>query len=163
MTCERFKQGQNAHSFEDVGTLPSGIRVFYTCPARREDFNDKNFVEEFSQHLQATEQKPWIWIFDCQEYEAKHMLSLRNSLGLLRLFETTYRNSLQAMYVVNESWYFHLFLKSVKPFMKSETRGKLHQIQGSALEAAAELSRYGVPFSVSKRIREPILGKNLKR
>lgn len=159
MVCEKCRRGQNAHSFEDLGTLQNGVRVFYTCPARRDDFKDNTFLADFGKHLEATEQKPWIWIFDCQGYEAKHMLGLRDSLGLLRLFETTYRNSLQAMYVVNEAWYFHLFLKTVKPFMKQETCEKLHQISGSPLEAAAELGKSGIPFSISKRIREPILRK----
>jgi hypothetical protein len=60
------------------------------------------------------------------------------------------------MYVVNEAWYFHLFLKTVKPFMKAETKAKLHQITGSSLEAAVQLGKEGIPFSISKRIREPI-------
>lgn len=157
MSCPKCAQGRNTHSFENLGTLQNGVTIFYTCPARREDFDDERFLEYFSQHLQATENKPWIWIFDCQEYQAKHMLGIKDSLGLLKLFETTYRDSLQAMYVVNEAWYFHLFLKTVKPFMKQETKQKLYQIQGSALEAAVELSKKGIPFAMSKRIREPIL------
>lgn len=159
MPCSKCSQGRKAHSFENLGTLPNGVRVFYTCPARRDDFDDTNFLTDFSQHLQETEQKPWIWIFDCQEYQAKHMLGLKDSLGLLRLFETTYRNSIQAMYIVNEAWYFHLFLKSVRPFMKQETREKLHQIGGSSLQAAAELERIGIPFGLSQRIRDPIKPK----
>lgn len=159
MSCEKCQKGQNAHSFEDLGTLQNGVRVFYTCPARRDYFYDEDFLHDFGQHLESTEQKPWIWIFDCQGYEAKHMLSLGDSLGLLRLFETTYRDSIQAMYIVNEAWYFHLFLKTVRPFMKQETRQKLHQISGSPLEAAAALSLFGIPFAISKRIREPILMK----
>ena len=153
MVCKKCKQGRKAHSFEDFGTLQNGVRVFYTCPADREDFNDDNFLEEFSQHLQATENKPWIWIFDCKGYQAKHMLSLKDSMGLLNLFETTYRHSLQGMYVVNEAWYFHLFLKSVKPFMKKETQEKLHQIRGSPLETAVELQNRGIPFYPSKSAR----------
>jgi hypothetical protein len=156
MACAKCRQGRNAHSLENLGTLPNGVRVFYTCPARRDDFNDNDFLTDFSQHLQATEGKPWIWLFDCQDYEAKHMLSLKDSMGLLRLFETTYKDSLQGMYVVNEAWYFHLFLKTVKPFMKAETKAKLHQITGSSLEAAVQLGKEGIPFSISKRIREPI-------
>lgn len=159
MPCAKCQQGRNAHSFEDLGTLLNGVRVFYTCPARRDDFNDNDFLRDFGQHLQATEGKPWIWLFDCQGYQAKHMLSLKDSMGLLRMFETTYKDTLQAMYVVNEAWYFHLFLKSVKPFMKPETKAKLHQIAGSPLEAAVELGKVGIPFSISKRIRDPIKAK----
>jgi hypothetical protein len=159
MACPKCQQGRKAHSFEHLGTLQNSVNVFYTCPARRDDFHDDNFLQDFSQHLQATNGAPWIWIFDCQKYEAKHMLSLKDSLGLLHLFETTYKDSLQAMYIVNEAWYFHLFLKTVKPFMKSETRAKLHQIQGSALEAAVQLDKRGIPFSMSQRIRQPIQRK----
>jgi hypothetical protein len=159
MPCEKCAKGHKAHSFENLGTLQNGVNVFYTCPARRDDFDDDNFLEDFGQHLQETNQKPWIWIFDCNNYEAKHMLGLKDSLGLLRLFETIYKDSLQAMYVVNEAWYFHLFLKTVKPFMKAETRSKLQQISGSPLQAAAELDRRGIPFTLSQRIREPIQPK----
>ncbi len=154
MACHKCKQGRKAHSFESLGTIQNGVRVFYTCPAQREDFNDDNFLEEFGQHLEVTEGKPWIWIFDCQGYEAKHMLSLRDSLGLLRLFETKYRHSLQAMYVINEAWYFHLFLKTVKPLMKKETQAKLHQIRGSRLEAAVELQKRGIPAYPSNFTRK---------
>ena len=159
MSCPSCAQGRNKHSFEYLGTLQNGVRIYYTCPARREDIDDANFLGEFNQHLQATEQKPWIWIFDCQAYEAKHMLSLKNSLGLLRLFETTYKDSLQAMYIVNEALYFHLFLKTVKHFMKTETKAKIQNIEGSQLEAAVALNKEGIPFAISKRIREPILRK----
>lgn len=159
MPCAKCQGGRSAHSFEDLGTLQNGVSIFYTCPARRDDFDDNDFLKDFSQHLLATEGKTWIWLFDCQGYQAKHMLSLKDSMGLLRMFETTYKDSLQAMYVVNEAWYFHLFLKSVKPFMKPETKAKLHQIEGSPLEAAVELGKVGIPFSISKRIREPILVK----
>ncbi len=153
MACQKCKQGRRAHSFESLGTIQNGVRVFYTCPAQREDFNDDNFLEEFDQHLQATENKPWIWIFDCEGYQAKHMLGLKDSLGLLRLFETTYKDSLQAMYVINEAWYFHIFLKTVKPLMKKETQAKLHQISGSRLETAVELQKCGISFYPSKVTR----------
>ena len=156
MVCSKCAAGRKAHSFEELGTLPTGIRVFYTCPARRDRFDDENFLQEFGEHLKETDGNRWIWVFDCQGYEAKHMLSLKDSLGLLNLFETRYKDTLQGMYVVNEAWYFHVFLKMVKPFMKTETRGKLHQISGSALEAAVELERRGIPYGISKRIRDPI-------
>lgn len=154
MACQKCLQGRKAHSFETLGTLQNGVRIFYTCPAQREDFNDDNFLEEFDQHLESTEGKPWIWIFDCQGYEAKHMLNLRDSLGLLHLFETKYKHSLQAMYVIHEAWYFHLFLKSVKPLMKRETRDKLHQISGSRLQTTIELQNRGIPFYPSKCTRK---------
>ena len=157
MPCKKCQEGRNAHSFENLGTLQNGVSIFYTCPARRSDFHDTSFLPDFSKHLEETNGKPWIWIFDCQSYQAKHMLSLKDSLGLLHLFETTYRDSLKAVYIVNEAWYFHLFLKTVKPFMKQETKQKLHQISGSALEAAVELNKRELPFSISKRIRDPIL------
>ena len=154
MVCKKCKQGRKAHSFEAFGTLQNGVQIFYTCPAQREDFNDDNFLEDFGQHLEATGGKPWIWIFDCQGYEAKHMLSLRDSLGLLNLFETKYKDSLQAMYVINEAWYFHLFLKTVKPLMKKETQRKLHQISGSRLETTIELQKRGIPFHPSNVTRK---------
>lgn len=157
MVCKKCAEGQNVHNFENLGKLESGVQVYYTCPARRQLFDDRNFLEEFDLHLQETGTTPWIWIFDCKEYQAKHMLNLGNSLGLLKLFETKYKNTLQAMYIVNEAWYFHLFLKTVKPFMKEETKAKMHQIAGSSLEAAVELNRNGIPFRISKRIRDPIL------
>lgn len=160
MSCPKCQLGRKAHSFEAKGTLQNGVRIFYTCPAEREEFNDDNFLEEFSHHLQATENKPWIWIFDCKGYQAKHMLSLKDSMGLLRLFETTYRHSLQAMYVINEAWYFHLFLKSVKPFMKKETSEKLHQIKGSPLETTVELQKRGISFYPSKSTRKSVLYKS---
>lgn len=156
MVCSKCATGRSAHSFENLGKTSSGVQVFYTCPARRDEFDDENFLEEFGKHLEETQQKPWIWIFDCKGYAAKHMLGLKDSLGLLRLFETTYKDSLHAMYVVNEAWYFHLFLKTVKPFMKPETKAKLHQISGSSLEAAVELNKREIPFAISKRIRDPI-------
>lgn len=156
MSCPKCREGRKAHSFEKLGTLQNGVNIYYTCPARRDDFNDDNFLPDFSQHLRATEGNPWIWIFDCNQYEAKHMLGIRDSLGLLKLFETTYKETLQAMYVVNEAWYFHLFLASVKPFMKRETAAKLVQIGGSPLQAALELERRGIPLAVSARLREPI-------
>lgn len=156
MSCSKCLQGKKAHSFENLGTLQNGVRVFYTCPARRDDFDDNNFLHDFGQHLQATENKPWIWIFDCQEYQARHMLGIRDSLGLLHMFETIYKDSLQAMYVVNEAWYFHLFLKTVKPFMKQETAAKLHQIRGTSLQAILDLETRGIPCSMTVRLREPI-------
>ncbi len=88
------------------------------------------------------------------------MLSLKDSMGLLNLFETTYRHSLQAMYVINEAWYFHLFLKSVKPFMKKETSEKLHQIKGSPLETTVELQKRGISFYPSKSTRKSVLYKS---
>ena len=158
MGCQKCQSLPGSHSFVRLGRLPSGISVFYTCPAKAKDFKDEPmFLGYFATHLETTENKPWIWIFDCQGFGKEHMTSLATVKGLTNLLQTTYKDSLQDLYIVHEAWHFHLLLSAVMPFVNKKFRKHLHQIKGSTLEILVEFEKKGLPMSLLAPLREPPL------
>ncbi len=157
MVCKRCQECPGSHTFHLLGTTTQGYTILYTCPAKTKNFrgDDKDFVESFEEHLRELEGTPWIWIFDCQGFTAKHMLSLENTRGLVRVLYEKHEESLKGAYIVHQAWYAHLFLKILMPFLKKETRDDIHSIRGSTLETIVELEQHGIPSSLLSCLREP--------
>lgn len=156
MVCSKCQSLPGAHSFVRLGTLQSGVTVFYTCPAKAKDYKDEpQFLSYFAAHLQETENKPWIWIFDCQGFGKEHMTSLETVKGLTHLLQTTYKDTLQDLYIIHEAWHFHLLLKAILPFVNKKFRKHLHQMKGSTFEILVQLEKQGLPLSLLQPLREP--------
>ena len=157
MPCTKCEKNPDAHSFINLGKTPSGIRVFYTCPAKAKDYVDEErFVEYFAAHLEEVEKEPWIWIFDCQGFTQKHMSSLHTGKGLIRVLDENHKDVLQAIYMIHEAWHFHALFSMLKPFIKKEARKKTFQLTGSTLEILVKLEQRGLPMSMLQVLREPI-------
>lgn len=154
-SCPKCAIVPGSHSFEKLGILATGVGVFYTCPAKAKDYKDEDkFVDYFKYHLKETGKDPWIWIFDCQGFGAKHMTSMENTRALVHLLQNEHTHTLQSVYLVQEAWHFHSFLKMAIPLLHKQTRQKLHQIKGHTLEVIVELEKKGIPMGYLQCLRQ---------
>jgi hypothetical protein len=153
-SCPKCAAVPGSHSFEKLGVLPTGVSVFYTCPAKAKDYKDEaNFVDYFKYHLKEIGNNPWVWIFDCHGFSTKHMTSMETTKNLVHLLQNEHTHILQAIYLVQEAWHFHTFMKMALPLLKTNTRQKLHQIKGGTLEVLVELEKRGIPMNYLQCLR----------
>lgn len=159
--CPKCDILPGSHSFDKLGVLPSGVSVFYTCPAKAKDYKDEDkFIDYFKYHLHETGNQPWIWIFDCHGFGVKHMTSMETTRSLVHLLQNEHTHTLQAVYLVQEAWHFHSFMKMALPLLQKQTRQKLQQIKGNTLEVLVELEKKGIPMHLLQCLRHPVPDKN---
>lgn len=155
MACPKCQVNPESHSFVYLGKIPNGVSIFYTCPAKAKDYKDEqNFLHYFSAHLAQAEGQPWIWIFDCQGFAAKHVTSLSTAKGLVHILQEKHKHFLQGIYIVHEAWHFHALLKVIMPFIKKEARKRIFQVTGSTLEILTKLEQQGIPMNMLSSLRE---------
>lgn len=154
MPCPKCEIDPKAHSFEKLVQLKNGTNVFYTCPAKATDYRDEPmFLTYFKHHLELPGKNPWIWIFDVHGFGLKHCTSMDTMLGLMKMLETDHKDTLQAIYFVNESIHFHNLLTLIKPFLKKEHKARMHSIKGNSLHTLTELEKRGIPMTALSCLR----------
>lgn len=154
-SCPICQIDPEAHSFRRLGKTPFQLEILYTCPGKaKEKPNEKTFLTYFQHHMDDMRPSPWIWIFDCKDMTAAHLLSLSTTKEMLRILREEHSNTLQGIYIINQHWIFKNFLQLCTPFMRREDRARLAVFNGPVLETLVELERRGIPMYLLSSLRE---------
>jgi len=88
MPCQPCLINPDFHSFVSCGSTITGVKLFYTSPAKTQDFNeDGSKLANFRLHIEeGTEGGPWIWVLDCTGMGFRHYTDVTFNLGLLDVF-----------------------------------------------------------------------------
>ena len=145
MPCQKCKENPSSHSFHHLGQTKNGCEIIYTCPAKTIGFDgsDPKFVEYFDEHLRIIHGKPWVWIFDCQEFKLEYMLSISNLRQLVNYLNENHTNYLQKSYILHAGWAFSQMMVLTKPLLKKETQKKIHIMPENSLDLLNHLEKQG--------------------
>jgi len=115
-SCPVCSIDPTSHSFKKIA-VKDNINYFYTCPAKAKKYNDTDgILYHYRGVLEDNKNNPWVWIFDADNFSAKHALNIDLAIKLAKLINE-YSNSLQKIQIVNPTWHIKATLKIVNPFL----------------------------------------------
>jgi hypothetical protein len=149
MPCPKCLEKPNYHSFTVFGKLDDTTSLFYTSPAKTEDFNeDGTKLANIATHIQEeTEGTPWIWVLDCGNMSWNHYTEVSFNFGLLKLLvEST---TLQAIWIVRPNMWIR-GVHSLLQFLSDEPiLDTIVYIEGDTIEQKKQYQQIGVePHSI---------------
>ena len=142
------------HSFDKIGILADGTTsLYYTKPALATEDESPDSINDFIQHFEDTRPNSWFWIFDCKDMKSKNFVSNGSGLKMAKLIQTEYYSSLNGIIVINPSTTMNIFLGIIRPFLKSETKAKIHVCSLGLINIVNKLQSIG---STQKDIQKVI-------
>ena len=125
--CPICLEHPGSHSFHKLKETADGISIFYTCPSKAIRHNDHDgIINHYEGVMGANNNKPWIWIFDCQGFSLKHAMEIQISVSLAKLINEKYSHNLQKIIITNPTWHIHTTLALVKPFLSERILNLIH-------------------------------------
>lgn len=116
--CPICNDDPTSHSFYKITN-----DTFYTCPAKASKYWDtQGILKHYSLLLDEHGEKPWIWIFDCHEFEIKHLLEIEVAIGIASLLSTKDGIHLQEIKIINKTWHIQSLLTILWPFLNDHIR-----------------------------------------
>jgi hypothetical protein len=147
MLCPRCATTNGkAHSFEKIGTLKDNkTNLFYTCPGMAEEQDDSpEAVSYYLAHFETTRPNPWIWMFDCRGIKSKDLIRSGMAKKLAEVVQKTYFDTLLGVYIVNPSMTIKTLLAFLSPFLRKETKAKIHLCSLGLIDTINKLEIAGV-------------------
>ena len=121
--CSICKNEPNSHSFELID-YNDQTYFFYTCPAKAIKYYDcSGILQHYDGYLnQMTENTKWVWIFDANDFEIKHLLEVNVAIELAKLITNKYSKNLEKICIINPNWYIYSMTSIVWPFLSKKVR-----------------------------------------
>jgi len=117
MPCQKCIDNPAYHSFVEFGGL-AGAKLFYTAPAKTEDFNeDGTKLKNISTHVSEIGE-PWIWVVDCGNMEMKHYTEISFNIGVLNLLSSD--PNLKAVWVIRPNIWIRTTISILQTISSSE-------------------------------------------
>jgi len=123
MECPKCLEIQGFHHFSIIGETNNGLCIYYSKPSIH---TEKRLTEEsivnYLIHLDNASTKPWVWIIDSRgldNLETPNLLLLRKFYLQLK---TRYKDVLQKIFILNESFMMKIIYNMIYPFLSSEIK-----------------------------------------
>ena len=145
--CQRCQATNGrAHSFQKVATLEaSSTNIFYTAPALAEEAEDSpEALQHYLAHFEDTKPTSWVWIFDCKGMVSKDLVKSGMGKRLAEIVQANYFDTLLGVYIVNPTWAMKTLLAFLMPFLRKDTRAKLHVCSLGPLDTVQRIQSLGV-------------------
>jgi hypothetical protein len=117
--------------FEKVSTLENGTPVFYTNTQGGE--NMEKFVENFKEAGDS-----WIWIVNCKGLKSKNFGHGQGAADILQ------NSGIEKFFLVNPTLSVKIFSTIVWPFLKTETKKKIHICSSGPIHTMDTLEKIGM-------------------
>lgn len=122
--CEDCKKDPTSHSLKNLG-IKDGVTYFYTCPAKATKYYDTDGIIKHYDGVLSENKTDWIWIFDGDGFNTKHLLEINVGIKLTQLISQKYSESLKKIIVINPSWNIKLVLDLLYPFLSNYLKQKI--------------------------------------
>ena len=159
MVCIRCQATNGkAHSFEKIGSLKDNkTNLYYTCPALAEEQDDSpEGLTYYLAHFEATKPNPWIWIFDCKGMKSKDLIKSGLGKRMAEVVQQTYFDTLLGIYILNPTFGIKALIAFINPFLKKETKAKIHVCSLGPIDMINRLESIGVQrndlLTITKKI-----------
>jgi hypothetical protein len=123
--CKDCEKDPSSHSLKNLGVDENGTRYFYTCPAKATKYDDANGIINHYDGVLSENTTEWIWIFDGDGFNTKHLLEINVGIQLTKLIVQKHSHNLKKIIVINPSWNIKLVLDLVYPFLNNNLRSKI--------------------------------------
>lgn len=126
--CLICNEDPTSHSFMYIGQTPEGSNIFYTCPANATKYWDTDgILDHYNEVLDGNGGKPWVWLFDGQEFGFVHSTQISTAIGLIHIL-VKHNHCLTKIQIVNPTMYIHTLYAFLLPFLSSELIEKIEWI-----------------------------------
>lgn len=151
LQCHRCRETPGFHSFEHVADI-SGIQYFYCFPAQnKQSVRTREDMVQFVSHFPQTGK--WSLLFHVNGYGLSHMMPLSIALEMGVLVQENHLDRLQAIYIVEGSWFMNFLITCILPFLRKEMKKKFILLHGSILDIVGRLSKEGLTLNHLEKMR----------
>jgi hypothetical protein len=114
------------HSLKKIKETDSTV-FYYTCPSEAKLYFDCNgIINHYNGILsEIPKNKKWVWIFDSKNFSFNHFSQFNVGIELAKLITNKFSNNLMKIIVINPTIYISLTYKIIKPFLDSNTDGRI--------------------------------------
>jgi len=146
MPCSKCIAKPGYHSFVNFARV-SDADLFYTAPAKTEDFNeDGTKLANIKLHVaEETTSGPWIWVMDCAGMELRHYTEFDFNFGLLGLLNEDPR--LKEVWIIRPNIWIRTTIAFLQTFSSAAILRTIRWFDGSNLEIYASLLTTGLADS----------------
>ena len=119
--CKICENDSSSHSLKNIGIFEN-ITYYYTCPAKATMYYDtKGIIEHYDGVLSENNNK-WIWIFDCEGFNMKHLLEINVGIQLAKLITNKFSDNLVSIIIINPTWHVKIVVELVYPFLNEHMK-----------------------------------------
>lgn len=120
-SCNTCLNDPTSHSLQNIGTFDN-ITYYYTCPAKATKYYDTEGIIEHYDGVLSENTNKWIWIFDCQGFNTKHLLEINVGIQLAELITNKFSHNLDNIIIINPSWHVKTVLNLLSPFLNNHMK-----------------------------------------
>lgn len=124
--CYICKVIPNAHSFKLIHIDEDGTHIYYTKPSDAVLYsNTRGILNHYEETLNdKPPEENWIWIFDAENIQMKHLSEISTARGIIDLFEK-HSATLTKIIIKNNSTMLSWFIWGISYLMSPEFRDKI--------------------------------------
>lgn len=143
MPCAKCTVKPGYHSFVKFARV-GNADLFYTAPAKTEDFNEDGMkLANIKLHVaEETASGPWIWVMDCADMGLKHYTEFSFNLGLLGLLNMD--PNLKEVWIVRPNIWIQTTVAFLQTFSSAAILRSIKWFDGSTLEIQSGLAATGL-------------------
>lgn len=119
--CKVCEEDSTSHSLKNMGVYDN-ITYFYTCPAQASKYYDINGIIEHYDGVLSENINKWAWIFDCKDFNTKHLLEINVGIQLAKLITNKFSHNLERIIIINRTWHVKVLLELIYPFLNSHVK-----------------------------------------
>lgn len=119
--CDICYQDPTSHSLKNMGTRDS-VQYYYTCPAKASKYDDVEGIIKHYDGVLSENTNKWIWIFDCDGFNMKHLLEINVGIKLAQLITNKFSHNLVKIIIVNPTWHVKIVIDLVYPFLNKHVK-----------------------------------------
>ena len=119
--CEICKDDPTSHSLQNIGMLHD-IVYYYTCPSKATKYYDTVGIVDHYDGVLSKNNHSWVWIFDCNGLNLKHLLEINVGIQLASLISTKFSHNLLKIIIINPTWHIKVILHLVSPFLNNHMK-----------------------------------------
>ena len=119
--CKICEEDPTSHSLKNMGTHDN-ITYFYTCPAKATKYADTEGIIEHYDGVLSENVGKWTWIFDCKDFNTKHLLEINVGIQLAKLITNKFSHNLEQIIIINRTWHVKIVLEFVYPFLNNHMK-----------------------------------------
>jgi len=120
-SCNTCLNDPTSHSLQNIGTFDN-ITYYYTCPAKATKYYDTEGIIDHYDGVLSENTNKWIWIFDCQGFNTKHLLEINVGIQLTELITNKFSHNLDNIIIINPSWHVKIILQLLNPFLNNHMK-----------------------------------------
>ena len=114
-----------AHSFKKVAEKRS-IVVFYSKPSHDKQYDDtEGFLAHIDKTMELYKGKKWIWIIDCDGFDAKYIIELNTGKGIIDLLMNKYVDTMVEVKIINPTIYVSGIIKILTVMINEDIISKI--------------------------------------